>query len=87
MDDDDIQHSIADLIQAAADQKPIEFEKTFADLTLDRIQKAVNDKKIEIAKLMYGYEEPEEESGDVVEPDDQEEEELEDVENDGTETT
>lgn len=49
-------YQIQDLINAAAQQKPIEFEQAFDDLIVDRLQSAIQDKKIQIAQQMYGYE-------------------------------
>lgn len=60
------EHDISDLIVSAIDQKPNDFEAAFNDLIIDRIRSAVEDKKIEIAQQMYGYE-PEEEELDVEE--------------------
>lgn len=60
------EHDISDLIVSAIDQKPKDFEAAFNDLIIDRIRSAVEDKKIEIAQQMYGYE-PEEEELDVEE--------------------
>lgn len=49
-------YQIQDLINAAAQQKPIDFEQAFDDLLVDRLQSAIQDKKIQIAQQMYGYE-------------------------------
>jgi hypothetical protein len=49
-------YQIQDLINAAAQQKPIDFEQAFGDLIVDRLQNAIQDKKIQIAQQMYGYE-------------------------------
>lgn len=53
------EHDLTDLIVSAIEQKPNDFESTFNDLLVDRIRTAVEDKKIQIAQQMYGYE-PEE---------------------------
>ena len=60
------EYDISDLIVSAIEQKPNDFESAFNDLIVDRIRSAVEDKKIEIAQQMYGYE-PEEEELDVEE--------------------
>lgn len=62
-------YDITNLISAAYDQKPLDFETAFNDLIVDRIATAVNDKKIAVAQQMYGYtpdneEDNEEESED-----------------------
>ena len=49
-------YQIQDLINAAAQQKPIDFEQAFDDLIIDRLQSPIQDKKIQIAQQMYGYE-------------------------------
>jgi len=46
---------MSDLVVAAAQQKPLDFENAFNDLIVDRISTAINDKKIQIAQQMYGY--------------------------------
>ena len=49
-------YQIQDLINAAAQQKPIDFEQAFDDLIIDRLQSSIQDKKIQIAQQLYGYE-------------------------------
>ena len=58
---EDNKYDVSDLVIAAVEQKPLDFENTFNDLIVDRIANAINDKKIAIAQQMYGYtaEEPE----------------------------
>lgn len=58
---EDNKYDVSDLVIAAVEQKPLDFENTFNDLIVDRIANALNDKKIAIAQQMYGYtaEEPE----------------------------
>jgi hypothetical protein len=48
-------YEIGDLISTAIDQKPLEFEQAFNDLIVSKLQSAINDKKIEVAQQMYGY--------------------------------
>jgi hypothetical protein len=48
-------YDISDLVAAAANQKPLDFEAAFNDLIVDRISNAINDKKISVAQQMYGY--------------------------------
>jgi hypothetical protein len=54
-------YDIEDLIAASSSQKPIEFEQAFDNLIVNRLQSAINDKKIQVAQQMYGYS-PEEET-------------------------
>jgi len=60
MTDEPNKYDLDDLLNSAVAQKPIEFEAAFSDLVIDRIRDAVENKKIEIAQQMYGYEPPEE---------------------------
>lgn len=57
-------YELDNLVTAAVLQKPMEFEAAFDDLIVDRIRNAVENKKIEIAQQMYGYEPTEYEDND-----------------------
>jgi hypothetical protein len=57
---EDNKYELDDLVTATVDRKPVEFEQAFSDLMIDRIRTAVEDKKLQIAQQMYGYEPPEE---------------------------
>jgi hypothetical protein len=48
-------YSMEDLVVTAMQQQPMEFETAFNDLIIDRLQTAINDKKIAVAQQMYGY--------------------------------
>jgi hypothetical protein len=52
---DNNKYEMGDLVMAAAQQKPLDFEAAFNDLIVDRISNSINDKKIAIAQQMYGY--------------------------------
>jgi hypothetical protein len=59
----DNKYDVTDLVVSAIEQKPLDFETAFNDLIVDRLRDAVENKKVEIAQQMYGYEpevEPEE---------------------------
>lgn len=56
---EDNKYDLEDLVISALEQKPTDFEAAFNDLIVDRISSAIENKKIEIAQQMYGYE-PEE---------------------------
>ena len=58
-------YDMTDLINSALEQKPLDFEKTFNDLIVDRISTAIHDKKVQIAQQMYGYTTSEEDDDDV----------------------
>lgn len=74
MNDD--KYGVEDLVINALTNKPLEFETAFNDLIVDRIHSAIESKKIEVAKTMYGYN-PEEQTDFESE---QEEPDLEDQE-------
>lgn len=56
----DHKYEVQDLISAAYEQRPTDFEAAFNDLIIDRIRDSVEAKKVEVAQQMYGYEPPEE---------------------------
>ena len=62
---EDNKYDLTDLVVSAIEQKPLDFETAFNDIIVDRIRGAIEDKKITIAKQMYGYES--EEENDVAE--------------------
>jgi len=70
----DPQYTIADMVHAAGNDSPSDFQDAFASVVLDKIADAVNAKKIELAKNYFNYEDPEDTSGE------QEEEPDEDTE-------
>lgn len=49
-------YELTDLVSAAVEQKATNFSDAFNNLVLDRIHDAVENKKIDIAQQMYGYE-------------------------------
>lgn len=61
---EDNKYDLTDLVVSAIEQKPLDFETAFNDLIVDRIRGAVEQKKIDIAQQMYGYE-PEEQYDDA----------------------
>jgi hypothetical protein len=54
--DDNNKYDVSDLVVSALEQRPLDFETAFNDLIIDRLQTAIQDKKIAIAQQMYGYE-------------------------------
>jgi len=68
--------TVHDLIAHAYDQKPIEFQSTFNNLIADRLVKAIDDRKVEVAQTMFNTEEPEEFESETEHTD---QEETEDV--------
>ena len=52
---DNNKYDMSDLVVAALEQKPLDFEAAFNDVIIDKIQTAINDKKIAVAQQMYGY--------------------------------
>ena len=51
---EDNKYDISDLISNVVAQQPIEFEKTFNELMVDKINDLITNKKIEIAQTMFG---------------------------------
>lgn len=47
--------STVDLIRAATEEKPGDFESSFNSIMLDKLRDAVRERKIEVAKNMYNY--------------------------------
>jgi|TARA_R110000851_G_scaffold141324_2_gene279211 hypothetical protein len=47
--------STVDLLKAATEEKPGDFESAFNNIILDKLRDTVRDKKIEVAKNMYNY--------------------------------
>ena len=61
---DNNKYEMGDLVIAAAQQKPLDFEAAFNDLIVDRISTAINDKKIAVAQQMYNYNQDNEEESE-----------------------
>jgi hypothetical protein len=61
---EDNKYDLTDLVVSAIEQKPLDFESAFNDIIIDKIRDAVEQKKIDIAQQMYGYE-PEEQYDDA----------------------
>ena len=76
---EDNKYDLTDLVVSAIEQRPLDFETAFNDLIIDKIRGAVEQKKIDIAQQMYGYE-PEEEYDDAETEEDSNIEEPEDAE-------
>jgi len=75
--------NVSDLVFSAFEQKPLDFETAFNDLVVDRIRNAVEQKKIDIAQQMYGYQpevEPEYEDQETEELDTEEQQDAEELE-------
>ncbi len=51
----DNKYDLEDLVVAAADSKPADFESVFDDIITGRIRAAVEDKKVQIAQQLYNY--------------------------------
>lgn len=49
----EIENTLTDLIKFSSDQKPIEFGNAFNSLIANRIEAAIDAKKIEVAKGMF----------------------------------
>lgn len=51
----DNKYDLEDLVVAAAESKPSDFESAFDDIITGRIRAAVEDKKVQIAQQLYNY--------------------------------
>jgi hypothetical protein len=58
----DPQYTIADMVHAAGNDSPSDFQDAFASVVLDKIADAIDAKKIELAKNYFNYEDPEDTS-------------------------
>ena len=70
----DTQLTVGDMVNAAREESPSDFQSAFASVMLDKIADAIEAKKVEIAKNYFNYEDAEEASVE------QEEEPNEDAE-------
>ena len=55
----DKEFTIDDMVNAAHNDSPSDFQSAFASVVLDKIADAIEAKKIEVAKNYFNYEEPE----------------------------
>lgn len=46
-------YELQDLVNAALEQKPLDFEAAFGDLLVSRLHNKINDKKLEIAQQLF----------------------------------
>jgi hypothetical protein len=51
--------TVQDLITLSYEQKPLEFQDVFNSLILDRVAKAVDTRKVEVAQSMFAPEQAE----------------------------
>jgi hypothetical protein len=49
----DNKYEIQDLINSSVEQKPVDFNDIFGSLMVDRLNAAIDNKKMEIAKSMF----------------------------------
>jgi hypothetical protein len=68
------EYTVNDMVQAAGQESPSDFQSAFASIMLDKIADSIEAKKIEIAKNYFNYEDAEDTSVE------QEEEPNEDTE-------
>ena len=52
---EDNKYGIEDLISNAVDLKPLEFADAFNNLILVRLHTVIDNKKMEVAQQLYGY--------------------------------
>jgi hypothetical protein len=61
----DFENRLADLINFSSLEKPIDFEQAFNSVIQNKIEYAINNKKLEVAKSMFATDETEEEEYDA----------------------
>jgi hypothetical protein len=69
--------NVSDLIAHAYDQKPLEFQTAFNNAIADRLVQAIDNKKIEVAQIMFSQ--PDSDTELESDTDYQDQEETEDV--------
>jgi hypothetical protein len=69
--------NVSDLIAHAYDRKPLEFQTAFNNAIADRLVQAIDDKKIEVAQIMFSQ--PDSDTELESDTDYQDQEETEDV--------
>lgn len=77
---DENKYKISDIIDFASMQKPVDVRNAFDDLMMNKIHSAIENKKIEVAKQMFGGSEVDAEIEDAEFEDEQEDETSEDDE-------
>lgn len=79
-------YTVTDLIKLSAEQKPIDFEQAFNSLMVDRVQLAVDAKKVEVAQSVFASQDEAEDEEFEAEDFEEESEELESEEDNNGET-
>jgi hypothetical protein len=49
----EIEYRLADLINFSSNQKPLDFEAVFSSILQNKLEAAVDDRKLEIAQTMF----------------------------------
>lgn len=49
----EIEYKLSDLINFSSSQKPLDFESVFTSILQDKIQAAVDERKLEVAQTMF----------------------------------
>lgn len=60
---EDNKYDLTDLVVSAIEQKPLDFGTAFNNIFVNKLRDAVEQKKIDIAQQMYGYEPEQENDG------------------------
>jgi len=84
---DENKYDISDIINFASQQNPLEIKSAIDSLMISKVQAAIADKKIEVAKSMFGagQDEVEASAEDDFEEDEVEDDEDEDIEDESEE--
>jgi len=59
----DNKHSLKDLVMFGAQQKPVDFSQAFDELIVDKLQAAVDARKLEIAQTIFNSAPADQEQG------------------------
>ena len=51
--ENETKYTLNDLVKFSAEQKPLDFRQAFDDLISDKLQAAVDNRKLEIAQSMF----------------------------------
>lgn len=83
---DENKYNISDIVNFASQQNPLEVKNAVDALMIDKIHAAIADKKIEVAKQMFGGEDEPEvddfEEDEIEQEEDESEEDVEDSDDD-----
>lgn len=78
----DDKYTVSDIVSFAAQQKPAEMTDALNNLMLDRIHAEIQDRKVELAKSLFGGTGPEDDDEEIEDDDFEDDESDDDYEDD-----